>query len=250
MSIYITGDTHGEFTRFKKDIFYEQTSLTKNDYVIICGDFGGIWDGSPTDRYWLNWLEEKPFTTLFVSGNHENFDLLDEYDVEGWYGGKIQRIRPSVLHLMRGQVYEIEGKTFFTMGGGSSHDISAGILELDDPLFKQKRKRLETDNALYRVNHQSWWKEELPSDEEYETAIANLERYGWEVDYIISHCCPTSIQNVLSGGVYLADQLTDFFEEMSQRCQFKYWFCGHYHLNEILKQRYVLLYEQIIQLRL
>lgn len=250
MSIYITGDTHGEFTRFKKDIFYEQTSLTKNDYVIICGDFGGVWDGSPTDRYWLNWLEEKPFTTLFVSGNHENFDLLTEYDVEGWHGGKIQRIRPSVLHLMRGQVYEIGGKTFFTMGGGSSHDISAGILELDDPLFKQKRKRLETDHALYRVNHQSWWKEELPSDEEYETAIANLERYGWEVDYIISHCCPTSIQNVLSGGVYPADQLTDFFEEMSQRCQFKYWFCGHYHLNEILKQRYVLLYEQIIQLRL
>ena len=246
MSIYITGDTHGEFARFKKDIFCEQTSLTKNDYVIICGDFGGVWDGSPTDRYWLNWLEEKPFTTLFVSGNHENFDLLAEYDVEEWHGGKVQRIRPSVLHLMRGQVYEIEGKTFFTMGGGSSHDISDGILEPDDPCFKQKRKRLEVDHALYRVNHQSWWKEELPSDEEYETAIANLERYGWEVDYIISHCCSTSIQNVLSGGAYPADQLTDFFEEVSQRCQFKYWFCGHYHLNEILRQRYVLLYEQII----
>ena len=250
MSIYITGDTHGEFTRFKKDIFYEQTSLTKNDYVIICGDFGGVWDGSPTDRYWLNWLEEKPFTTLFVSGNHENFDLLAKYDVEEWHGGKVQRIRPSVIHLMRGQVYEIGGKTFFTMGGGSSHDISAGVLELDGPPFKQKRKRLEADHALYRVNHQSWWKEELPSDEEYETAIANLERYGWEVDYIISHCCPTSIQDALSGGAYQADRLTDFFEEVSQRCRFKYWFCGHYHLNEILKQRYVLLYEQIIQLKL
>ena len=209
MSIYITGDTHGEFTRFKKDIFYEQTSLTKNDYVIICGDFGGVWDG-----------------------------------------GKVQRIRPSVIHLMRGQVYEIEGKTFFTMGGGSSHDVSDGILEPDDPLFKQKRKRLDARKALYRVNHQSWWKEELPSDEEYETAKANLERYGWEVDYIISHCCPTSIQDALSGGTYLADRLRGFFEEVSQRCQFKYWFCGHYHLNEILKQRYVLLYEQIIQLRL
>ena len=99
MSIYITGDTHGEFTRFKKDIFYEQTSLTKNDYVIICGNFGGVWDV-----------------------------------------GKVQRIRPSVIHLMRGQVYEIEGKTFFTMGGGSSHDVSDGILEPDDPLFKQKKK--------------------------------------------------------------------------------------------------------------
>lgn len=111
MAIYMTGDTHGEFARFKKDIFYEQTELSKDDYVIICGDFGGVWDGSPTDRYWLNWLEEKPFTTLFVSGNHENFELLAEYAVEDWHGGKVQRIRPSVIHLMRGQVYEIEGKT-------------------------------------------------------------------------------------------------------------------------------------------
>lgn len=110
----------------------------------------------------------------------------------------------------------------------------------------KKRKRLDARKALYRVNHQSWWKEELPSDEEYETAKANLERYGWEVDYIISHCCPTSIQDALSGGTYLADRLTGFFEEVSQRCQFKYWFCGHYHLNEILKQRYMFLYEQVI----
>ena len=250
MAIYITGDTHGEFTRFKKDIFYEQTELTKDDYVIICGDFGGVWDGSPTDRYWLNWLEEKPFTTLFVSGNHENFELLSEYAAEDWHGGKVQRIRPSVIHLMRGQIYEIEGKTFFTMGGGSSHDVADGILEPDDPLFKQKRKSLDACRALYRVNHQSWWKEELPSNEEYETAKVNLDRYNWQVDYIISHCCPTSIQDALSGGAYRADKLTDFFEEVSQRCQFNYWFCGHYHLNAILEQRYVLLYEQIVQLKL
>ncbi len=249
MAIYITGDTHGEFTRFKKDIFYEQTELTKDDYVIICGDFGGVWDGSPTDRYWLNWLEEKPFTTLFVSGNHENFELLAEYAVEDWHGGKVQRIRPSVIHLMRGQVYEIEGKTFFTMGGGSSHDVSDGILEPDDPLFKQKKKNLDARQALYRVNHQSWWKEELPSDEEYVVAKANLDRCNWQVDYIISHCCPTSVQDVLSGGAYQADRLTDFFEEVSQRCQFKYWFCGHYHLNAVLEQRYVLLYEQIIRMK-
>ncbi len=250
MVIYITGDTHGEFTRFKKDIFYEQVELTKDDYVIICGDFGGVWDGSPTDRYWLNWLEEKPFTTLFVSGNHENFELLSEYAAEDWHGGKVQRIRPSVIHLMRGQIYEIEGKTFFTMGGGSSHDVADGILEPDDPLFKQKRKSLDACRALYRVNHQSWWKEELPSNEEYETAKVNLDRYNWQVDYIISHCCPTSIQDALSGGAYRADKLTDFFEEVSQRCQFNYWFCGHYHLNAILEQRYVLLYEQIVQLKL
>lgn len=129
MAVFITGDTHGDFTRFKKEIFYEQTELTKDDCVIITGDFGSVWDGSAKEQRQLDWLEHRPFTTLFVSGNHENFDLLAEYPVEDWHGGKVQHIRPSVIHLLRGQVYDIQGKTFFTMGGGSSHDISGGILE-------------------------------------------------------------------------------------------------------------------------
>ena len=123
MAIFLTGDTHGDFTRFKKDSFYEQTNLTKEDCVIIAGDFGGIWDGSPKEQYWLDWLEDKSFTTLFVSGNHENFAMLETYPVSDWHGGKVQRIRPSVLHLMRGQLYEIGGKRFFTMGGASSHPV-------------------------------------------------------------------------------------------------------------------------------
>ena len=45
----------------------------------------------------------------------------------------MQVIRPSVLHLMRGQLYDICGKRIFTMGGASSHDIRDGILEPDDP---------------------------------------------------------------------------------------------------------------------
>ena len=248
MAIFITGDTHGDFRRFENTIFYEQVGLTKNDCVIICGDFGGIWDGSAEERYWLDWLDAKPYTTLFVSGNHENFDMLAEYPNEDWHGGKVHYIRPSVIHLMRGQIYSIQGKTFFTMGGGSSHDISGGILEPDDPQFKRKCRKLDHSGALYRVNHRSWWKEELPSEEEYRTARANLDRYDWKVDYIVTHCGPTSVQDELSGGFYKADALTDFLEEVADGCQFKYWFFGHYHDDSIIKKKYVLLYEQIIKL--
>ncbi len=63
MAIFITGDLHGDFSRFKKEIFYEQTELAKDDYVIVTGDFGGVWDGSPNERHWLDWLDAKPFTT-------------------------------------------------------------------------------------------------------------------------------------------------------------------------------------------
>ena len=49
--------------------------MTKEDYVIICGDFGGVWNKeveNKEEKHLLDWLEEKPFTTLFVDGNHEN----------------------------------------------------------------------------------------------------------------------------------------------------------------------------------
>ena len=250
MAIFITGDVHGDFRKFKKEIFHEQTGLTKDDYVIICGDFGGVWDGSADEQRQLDWLEDRPFTTLFVSGNHENFDMLAQLPVEEWHGGNIQRVRPSVVHLMRGQVYDIEGKKFFTMGGASSHDISGGILEPDDPKFRQKRKRLEISGALYRVNHRSWWAAELPSDKEYQTARANLKAHGWAVDCIVTHCCPTPVQDAISGGAFKAAHLTNFLDEVAQKCQFKYWFFGHYHDNGVVREKFVLLYDQIIELKL
>lgn len=56
--IYITGDTHAEFKhRFNMENFPEQKEMTKDDYVIICGDFGGVWDvgwESKTEKYWLD----------------------------------------------------------------------------------------------------------------------------------------------------------------------------------------------------
>lgn len=100
--IYITGDTHSDVSRFSTTEFPEQMLMSKNDYVIVCGDFGLVWNGSKRENYWLDWLENKPFTTLFVSGNHENFDMLKTYPIEEWHGGKVQFIRPSIIHIRIG----------------------------------------------------------------------------------------------------------------------------------------------------
>lgn len=246
--IYVTGDTHGDFIRFKTDIFPEQKVMTKTDYVVICGDFG-IWDTSNQQKYWLDWLEKKPFTTLFVDGNHENFDLLSHYSVEKWNGGNVHFIRPSVIHLMRGQLFTLAGKRVFTMGGAFSHDISDGILEPDDPDCKKKRALLEKQGKyLYRINHRSWWKEELPNDEEYAVARATLDACNWSVDYIITHCAPSGVLETLGGDSYQPDALTDFLEEIRQRCSFDYWFFGHYHDNRVMLKKFVELYEQIVEL--
>lgn len=139
--------------------------------------------------------------------------------------------------------------SFFTMGGASSHDIQDGILEPDDPDFEEKFQQLEQRGALFRVNHRSWWAEKLPSEAEYLEARANLARVHWNVDYIISHCCPSSIQDVFSGGMFKKDALTEFFDEVRQKCTFQYWFFGHYYSNMVIEKRYAMLYEQIIRLK-
>ena len=173
MALFLTGDTHGDFRRFLPESFYEQERLAKEDLVLICGDMGGVWYGDCRDDEGLDFLESRSFTTLFVAGNHENYDTLRTYPLEDWHGGKIRRIRNSVLLLERGQVFELNGKRIFTMGGASSHDIQGGILEPDDPLFLLKFHTLEAKGTPFRVNHRSWWKEELPGPEEYLEARRN-----------------------------------------------------------------------------
>lgn len=249
--IYITGDCHGDFRRFNTEIFPEQNEMTKEDYVIVCGDFGGVWNKdieSPRERQQMNWLESKPFTTLFVDGNHENFDRLYNYPVEEWHGGKVHKIRPSVIHLMRGQVFEICGKKIFTFGGASSHDIDDGILELDDPQFVKRKFELDLIGGLYRINHVSWWQQELPSEEEMEEGRRNLEENGNNVDYIVSHCCASSTQALIGGGMFKTDILNSYFEELRQKVRFKKWFFGHYHSNKNVNAEEILLYEQIIRI--
>ncbi len=245
--IYMTGDTHGDFSRFNTKFFPEQKAMTKDDFVIVCGDFG-LWEESKEQAYWLDWLEAKPFTTLFVSGNHENYDLLKQFPVRTWHGGQAQFIRPSVIHLMRSQVFELDGLRFFTMGGASCHDIQGGVLEPGAPDFQQQLKRARLLGLPFRVNHVSWWKEELPSAEEYAEARRNMDICGWDVDCVVTHCCPTALLSTVGDASYRTDHLTDFLEELRERLAFRWWFFGHYHDNAVFEEQFVLLYEQIVPL--
>ena len=254
--IYLTGDTHGDFRRFSTRIFPEQKQMTKDDYVIILGDFGGVWSADPEEpmeKYWLDWLEkEKPFTTLFIDGNHENYDRLYTYPVREWKGGKVHEIRPSVLHLMRGQIFRLCGKTFFTLGGASCHDIEDGIFEADDPELKRIHRMAakgypEYQDLRYRVNHVSWWAQELPSEEEFREADLNLQKAGYDVDFILTHCLPTSLHLSAGEGRYEADALTDYLEQVREHTTYKYWFCGHYHWDHNITDSEKILYSQIVR---
>lgn len=141
--IYITGDTHGEYDGFLNRL--KQYPIAKDDVVIVCGDFGFVWD-SPYHLCSLEKLNAEPFIIAFVDGNHEDYDLLYTYPIVEWNGGKAHKITENIYYFMRGQRFVIEGKSFFTMGGAYS-----------------------IDKAM-RVEGKSWWKQELPNNEKYKTA--------------------------------------------------------------------------------
>ncbi len=227
--ILLTGDTHGD-EDIKKLQVSNLSHLTKEDYVIICGDCGVLFLEKEKEES-IALYNSLPFTVLFVDGNHENFDLLNAYPVEEWHGGKVHKITESVIHLMRGQVFDIDGKTFFTFGGGYS-----------------------IDKAI-RKPHYSWWPQEFPTEEEIQEGFKNLSKVKNKVDFVITHDCPSYLLQVVS--LYAPYGSKDKFmpresnialERFLTVLDFKHWYFGHYHMDRTLTEKYTCLYKTILQL--
>ena len=223
--IYITGDTHipVDIQKISTKRFPQQKEMTKNDFLIICGDFGGVWDGSNEEKYWIKWLKCKNFTTLFIDGNHENFDILCNLPTLEFCGGIVHKITDNIYHLIRGESYNIDEKTFFVLGGASSHD-------------KQ-----------YRTEGKNWWKEELPSEQEYIHAKCNLEKNNLIFDYIITHSAPSSIQKKVAP-TYETNKLTEFLEEVKNNVVCRKWFFGHYHKDIEIDEKFTAVFDKIHKL--
>ena len=179
-------------------------------------------DVSKDDIKLLDWYARQPYTILFVDANHENHTMLTEYSVEEWCGGTIHRIRPNLIHLMRGQYYTIDGKTFLTMGGAVS-----------------------TDRAL-RTENVDWWAAEIPNAEEIATLRQTMEEHNYTVDYIITHCAPTTVLPALNP-YFEQDEMTQLLDEVYYSMDFKYWYFGHYHLHRPAKQKTFCLYNKVIE---
>ncbi len=295
MAIFVTGDTHGDqkhgwmsvdgfMHRFNTESFPEQKELSKTDYVVICGDFGGVWDTnrfevkeSPAEKDALDWLERKPFTTLFIPGNHENYDrlmgckneaLMDSwfyaklpaaekkklrqgYPRKQWHGGFVRELRPSVLMLERGYIFVIDGKYCFAFGGAGSHDIQDGILDPacfpDEASFKEAYKAKR--GQMFRVRGISWWDEEMPSLEEMERGRRTLQAFAEKqgtIDLVFTHDAPAS--DKLYMGYSEIDELSCFLESLKDVMHYGKWFYGHLHDNRRVFENHYLLYEQIVQI--
>lgn len=251
--IYLTGDTHADFTRLSERYTERKgVHLTADDYVIVCGDLGLCWTPGSTFERKCDFLEERPCTVLWVQGNHENYDMIREFAIEEWHGGKVRHIvRDKVILLERGQVFHIEGKTFFTFGGATSHDVQGGILDRNAEDFRDKLELARESGLPYRILGESWWPEELPSKEEMAEGLENLGRANYEVDYVITHCCSTGMLRVLEPGpghLYESDILTDYFEQIEEKLRYKHWYFGHYHEDMKIDSQHTVLYRAMIPL--
>ena len=220
--IYITGDTHGEQGRFVYS--EEEKTWTESDHIIVCGDFGFLFRNKRAENLFLDDLEKRPYTLCFVDGNHENFPAIFSYPKEKWNGGYIHRIRKNVIHLMRGQVFTIEGKKIFTMGGAYSMD------------------------RCMRILGQSYWNEELPSDAEYKEAISNLRENDFTVDYIIAHTAPREIIRRMGNYPDAHDmELTCFLEYCMHEVAHRHFYCGHWHMDKKITDKFTALWFDIVK---
>lgn len=165
-----------------------------------------------------------------ITGNC--FDKLYQYPTEDWNDGKIHKIRDNVFHLMRGQVFTIENKKFFTLGGGTSID-------------KEYRLQYERENSPCKI----WWEQEIPTLRELDIATINLNLHKNKVDYIITHTIGNDfVKNALE---FIKEDsiLNEYLDSIMKTVEYKRWFCGHFHVDRDYDDYKVsMMYDRIITL--
>lgn len=220
MAIYLTGDTHVPYDVEKLKKFKGQ----EGDTLIILGDFGLYWQDNDVHRKWKKYFNSRKYKVMWLDGNHENFDWIAKLPVGTWSNSMVH-YEGNIIHLMRGEVYEIEGRSFFVCGGGISVD-----------------KHLRTEGV-------SWWSQEDISWEEANNAMTNLTMRGNEVDYILTHTIfPEVIKDMFGLEPWHNEgNIGKLLKLVYDSVKFKEWYFGHYH-EDVDNGRLHCLYNRIVKL--
>lgn len=233
MRIFITGDTHRDIdiNKITTKKWPLQKALTKDDILFIAGDFGLPWseNESNIDKYWLKWHNDKNYTTVFIDGNHENFNSYKNYPIVDFFGAKCHQIRDSIYHVIRGEIMNINDKSILFMGGAESTD------------------------KIYRKPNISWWKEEIPTDAEFQKFHEQINKGP---DIIITHDAPSSIINMIPNIHYGEPSIVSrefqraLFSVYMNNKNEPYWFFGHYHIDEIFNNNFYAVFNNIYEIKI
>ena len=203
--VYVTGDMHGDPTRLSDPALRR---LKKGDILLVCGDFGFVWDGSAAEQKLLRRIGKQKYTIAFLDGRHENFDQLADYPTEEWHGGQAQLLNNRLVHLLRGEIYTLEGRTFFTFGGGES----------DDREFREAEMR----HGLQR-----------------------LAAAGNRVDYILTHV-PARTAAARLNPRSTMDGVSLFLGGIEDTVQCREWYFGSLHRDRVIGSRRRAVFKDVV----
>ena len=128
-----------------------------------------------------------------------------------------------VIHLMRGQLFTLDGCKIFTMGGGASGDVE------------------------FRTEGVSWWPEEMPNAVEYGEAMRTLMDAQFAVDYVVTHTAPLQIVNQFRRRPS-EEPFNRFLEGIDARLHYKRWYFGHVHKDLDVDERHTAVYQNLLPL--
>lgn len=216
MAIYLTGDTHGSFSRIEK--FCVKMETTKDDIIIILGDAGINFRGGWIDLQNKKYISSLPITFFCIHGNHEQRpSTISTYVEKEWHNGTVyvEEQFPSILFAKEGEVYDLDGLQAIAIGGAYSIDW------------------------MRRIPGWSWWADEQPSKEIKERVEKKLESMDWNVDVVLSHTVPLKYEpvEVFFPGIDQSkvDKSTErWLGNIENQLQYKWWYAGHYHTSKTI----------------
>ncbi|MDO4555558.1 MAG: metallophosphoesterase [Lachnospiraceae bacterium] len=227
---YMTGDTHGGFSRIEDFCFKHNT--TKDDVLIILGDAGINYLGV-RDIELKRKLASLPITLFCIHGNHEQRpESLPYYHLTQWQDGNvyIEDAYPNLLFAKDGEIYNFNGHKTIVIGGAYSVDKDIRI-----------------------ANHWGWWENEQPSEEIKAYTEAQLEKNDWTIDMVFTHTVPLKYEPVecfLPGiDQSRVDKTTEIWlDTIENKLNYKKWYAGHYHTEKKVSSQFEILFENYIEI--
>lgn len=229
---YITGDTHGDFSRIKD--FCEEEETTKDDVMIILGDAGINYWLDDTDKKLKEEIANLDITLLCVHGNHEARPWeAGDYEEVVWNEGivYVEEAYPNILFAKDGEIYDFNGRKTIAIGGAYSID------------------------KFYRfMNGLPWFDSEQPDEEIKEYVEEQLDKVGWCVDIVLSHTVPIEAEPTWAfiPGVDQKEVDKDtekWLQSIYDRLHFEKWYAGHYHV-ESEENGVRIMYEEVEEVEL
>lgn len=219
--IWITGDKHGQIEPFLKNHAYRK--IKKSDTLLVCGDFGFLWDESKEELKNLRWLSKRKFKIAFIEGCYDNKQVLAKYPLTNWNGGRARLIFENIIHLINGEFYYIDNKKILTFGGGFNKDVS--------------KTTLENEDISQRISLTS----------QVDTLIENIKKADQSFDLIISHEAPKAIAPCLETNEFHCNCINNILEEIRTHADFKDWFFGKYHVDRTIPPKYHAVFNDVLK---